>query len=67
MKTPSIYKVPRRRIELPTPAFSGPRSTTELPRLNLFVGESSEALPSTALLKGVGGELPRLKFTLNVV
>ena len=24
--------VPRGRIELPTPAFSGPRSTDELPR-----------------------------------
>ena len=50
--------VPRRRIELPTPAFSGPRSTTELPRQN-YIGESSEAIPAVTYLKGVGGELPR--------
>lgn len=28
--------MPRGRIGLPTPAFSGPRSTTELSRLNAF-------------------------------
>lgn len=27
-----VRMVPRGRIELPTPAFSGPRSTDELPR-----------------------------------
>ena len=37
----STYKgknrmVPRVRIELTTPAFSGPRSTTELPRHHFF-------------------------------
>ncbi len=30
-----IEKMPRGRIELPTPAFSGQRSTTELPRPKL--------------------------------
>ena len=40
--TPSFYMVPREGIGPPTPAFSGPRSTTELPRLYL-VGESSVA------------------------
>ena len=30
----TIIMVPRVRIELTTPAFSGPRSTTELPRHN---------------------------------
>ena len=29
---PGSGMVPRGRIELPTPAFSGPRSTDELPR-----------------------------------
>jgi hypothetical protein len=33
MKTSRFYNVPREGIGPPTPAFSGPRSTTELPRL----------------------------------
>src|SRR5438445_12238724 len=32
MSSPAIRMVPGGRVELPTPAFSGPRSTGELPR-----------------------------------
>ena len=38
--------VPRGRVELPTPAFSGPRSTGELPRHrdnSRFYGKGNEA------------------------
>ena len=46
-----LISVPRGRIELPTPAFSGQRSTTELPRLNPFGLEAEEKDISRAFLE----------------
>ena len=49
--TDPFYMVPREGIGPPTPAFSGPRSTTELPRLTCK-SESFAALLGCYLLKG---------------
>ena len=48
--------VPRGRIELPTPAFSGQRSTTELPR---HKGEKRIIPRSSADVDGLSDELHR--------
>ncbi len=47
--------MPRGRIELPTPAFSGPRSTDELPRHGdnqRFYGKDAEVKRENARLHG---------------
>src|SRR5271168_3139796 len=62
----AVEVVPRGRVELPTPAFSGPRSTGELPRhfgIKGFYGKQREQKREN----GASGEKGRSRGILHFV